>query len=1132
MTLLSKTLQTFLYKYLLEVDVEGVAMPSFLDVDGHSGWGVRLCNVKLREGVVLMTLPGKRRIKRKQKQTKSTTTQIVDPPESINDNGHTRTWSWSTTTTNITTTSNVDRSTAIQNNSNTIPIIHNQEKLPLPNTEEENETTMESSLQHDIEATRTDIPTDNLPDSALSSRAPSPTLLCSQRSSMLSCLTRETPNDNQNEDDDNDLDIPSAPPSRGSPLSSTTTTIRRTAEDILQKHVLFDTAKCNDDTHHPTTVDDTEENEEDNVDNHQEEKEEYEWIEQNMVLQLGTDGRIGTLDVRLVGKDLHVMIEDAYLTVEACPTQEESDDPGKELPTTTDTAKTEADDKKRKTTPMTVAERIMENSLIAKALSAIPHLFLRDCTVRLIVRQGETSGEEVGLDDSVVEMGIELLSVTSGDDFMAGFRNNDDPTAKNDPKTKEREPPRKASLKRLEEDNENEYLSKRIRTGKGPESGISIKIYPPGRSRTDSVKTKPEKAHSPWAIQTYMSRAKHCFFRCSGLDIRARIYLGKKVEIAIRNNDYAWYGEEYDEYTIDSMLYGVDYIAPGPPPPLPPLPTPHAESIHKKEALGADLYHMDQNGVQSSKICSAFHKVARGLTPILCKKNHFPGDNCPYCWENSTRPNSYSEHPLDSYTPLPGVVLSISLNDPLEINVDRPSLEVLGNILFLFTKKEDQNKSPLTSPCTVQVSDDNNEGEIKNTKKKWSFGRNTTTRKESLKDAYPSYMVPENIEFMGLHLTKIILRLHVMRDHGRDDTRMSFRYWEAMANCVTVDLQSMKTKQKDFQDMRFGIGYFSTTEYRGIEHKELVSLGLPHTGTSDSNSILRSTPKSKSKSAWPSLAAVLLHMPAPFESEEYESNERHCVQMRYIMLNSKSHSAQTERSSVNVKLGVATVDGKYSLIDDLSSIMNQSLVSIYGNPVQESTSHNTEQGPEMKEHDMKLKTSIQTTSLLQYKVQIEGGTMVLDPLLQVRLPATKFGGENSLEGGFMLETLLKHVEFEYGKRTTKPKPRRANLSLAQLASLPECVRLRILLLLKDLTPLEKALAVTKESNSFLRCRAVNKAIVDFGSRPTKPFVKPKIKSDPKPMQRHEVMTELMKLDDHTLEELWKTHQDTHLMKIN
>jgi hypothetical protein len=68
MSLLSKTLQTFLYKYLSDVDVEGVALPSVYD---GSGWGVRLSNVKLREGVQLMEkMPGKRMKKRKRTKKK------------------------------------------------------------------------------------------------------------------------------------------------------------------------------------------------------------------------------------------------------------------------------------------------------------------------------------------------------------------------------------------------------------------------------------------------------------------------------------------------------------------------------------------------------------------------------------------------------------------------------------------------------------------------------------------------------------------------------------------------------------------------------------------------------------------------------------------------------------------------------------------------------------------------------------------------------------------------------------------------------------------------------------------------------------------------------------------------------
>jgi hypothetical protein len=72
MTLLSKTLQTFLYKYLSDVDVEGVVLPSVYD---GSGWGVRLSNVKLRDGVQLMEqMPGKLKKRRRKRKPKPTTT--------------------------------------------------------------------------------------------------------------------------------------------------------------------------------------------------------------------------------------------------------------------------------------------------------------------------------------------------------------------------------------------------------------------------------------------------------------------------------------------------------------------------------------------------------------------------------------------------------------------------------------------------------------------------------------------------------------------------------------------------------------------------------------------------------------------------------------------------------------------------------------------------------------------------------------------------------------------------------------------------------------------------------------------------------------------------------------------------
>jgi hypothetical protein len=83
MSLLSKTLQAFLSKYLSDVDVEGVALPSMYD---GSGWGVRLSNVKLRDGVQLMEcMPGKRiqrrrttaTTKKKKRNTKTKRTRTI-----------------------------------------------------------------------------------------------------------------------------------------------------------------------------------------------------------------------------------------------------------------------------------------------------------------------------------------------------------------------------------------------------------------------------------------------------------------------------------------------------------------------------------------------------------------------------------------------------------------------------------------------------------------------------------------------------------------------------------------------------------------------------------------------------------------------------------------------------------------------------------------------------------------------------------------------------------------------------------------------------------------------------------------------------------------------------------------------
>jgi len=98
--------------------------------------------------------------------------------------------------------------------------------------------------------------------------------------------------------------------------------------------------------------------------------------------------------------------------------------------------------------------------------------------------------------------------------------------------------------------------------------------------------------------------------------------------------------------------------------------------------------------------------------------------------------------------------------------------------------------------------------------------------------------------------------------------------------------------------------------------------------------------------------------------------------------------------------------------------------------------------------------------------------------------------------------------------------------LSQLAKLPENVRLRVLLFLKDLKPLETALGLPGASNSFLRCRSVNKGIVKVSKK-----LQRKMALDNEGEngageavgKRQVLMSELLALDDATLEDLLDEH---------
>jgi hypothetical protein len=876
--------------------------------------------------------------------------------------------------------------------------------------------------------------------------------------------------------------------------------------------------------------------------NDNEEDEEYIELEKDMALRLGNGGRIGVLDVRLVGKELHVSVEDAFLVVEACQRPEEPVDD-------TDAAsaagseheegskgKEPAVEKKKVATSkkaakdMSEGERVLDKSIIASALSAIPHLFLRDCRVRLVIRKCDVCQEadtEMSESDSVVDLGIELLSVTSGEDFLAHVRADEDAAengAFNDEAYQSQ-----TSFASYDEGSNNEFIVKRIRTGRGPEGGIWLNIYPPGKRNRETAGLKgaqvdqsPDDTKHQWARERWMTDTEFCFFRCSGVDIRSRIFVGKQEETV---DEYFF----YDEFAVDSMLIGVDYV--GQAPSLPPLSQgADADALEAMQSMedGANTYETDTNGIQSVKVDSVFHKIARGLMPTSCQGDHLPCHTCSACWaDNDGKFPKDLNHPLDSSIPLAGVVLNISLNDPLTINVDRSSLEVIGQLVSLFLKE--------TADSTLEVSDEEEvEGDVGSSVHGGRLCMPAARRKASSKktltnDAFPEYMQPENIEVIGLHLATIVVRIHVMRSDGSYDKGLSFCYWEMQTRCVTLDVQKL-TSEKNVQDVRLDVAEFATVEYKGVKHRQIITLGLPQPEPSSSDSSaspVRQSDLMSSSTHWPSTAYTLLGIPPPIETLHYESRERHALQIRYIDVSGSS--VEEVRSNLNMRLGAASIDMPWKTKSDIYDVISETNTSLFGAPPTPSEKGQTSELARVSNTSPSRKQEASPkSSIMKCKIRIDGGRVNIHPVINLCLPPSTFFAEKSSSYGLFIETMLQRLEFAYGERAVVAKQnKRGGLSL--FAGLPEAVRLRVLLFVNDLGPLETALGVKHESNALLRFRSVNRGIVKVAKQ-SKPRRK-KGKSRMTSSQREEVLAELLSMDDSALQELWALHK-SHTKKTN
>ena len=1135
-TLLSKTLRTFLRTYLDDIELEGINWSSTADQtnvgnnnsrqgsgssSSSSGWGVQLSNVKLREGMELVQLPGKRkrtvivkkRVKRNNDNNKPSSSSAAESTaasaEAVAESETPR----ASNKRRI----NLDRKhvpfEAVQ-----LPI-SNEPPPPPPPPVEENYDAFSEDYYSDTGTLSSNPPT---PTQSRSGFCGIPTAICStnggkSNNNHTSKRIQKTTYSNIDNEMSSFDDEQRSHASRSVSFDEGSIDNNKNNE---HEYVATPPSPCN---LSDLQLDD---NNGDDIDQESfVEIEEECIIEDDMALVVGAGGIIGTLNIRVVDKELHITVEDAHLILEVMSSDKKvnssslSKTSSKQPATVERSASTssEADlasgaTSKNNDENATIGDKVKQKSMFAKILSMIPMLFLRDCRVTLILPKevdssreggGEDDNEEASndscLDDdncTVFELGIDFLSVTRGDDLMAVFQRN---TADTPPHMPHRRGNNSASAENSRDNSKKEdsnyiYERRRLRTGKGPEGGVWLQVHRPnasdvvyGRNKRSNYKSHEEQK---WARRRFLDSSQAFCFRCSGIDLHARFVIEKRravVDEDLKNI----LSDEFEDYTMDSMLFGVDYIDPV-------AFTRHANkqkmlieqrtTIPASDKLAASDRNVDSNGIESIPFSSNFHWIAQNCHRIGCPTSHIPLEECTRCWNTCIKKPTSSSTIKDSSMPLPGSVFSLSITDPIEISVDRNHLDAFGYLLSMFTSTAKPNKS----------DDDNNQKQDSFPEQE-EVGRNTQVEQFD-SDSFPSYLQPDAIYISDIHILKLTIRIHSLRPSPENDFGLRFGFWELNATSLCYEDQQIDSDELHLRDMTFYIGSLKCFEYKGTCEHRIVTVGGPVTR-------LPAIPRSGQNDVYvPSTASQILEVPlsSAFDGGMESSYAAHA---RLIHRGGPKCDGKLRKQNcfVTLKTGTFDVDVDHSLIGGITSAVNEAILILVGEKVKARTKPSGKKIAKLKAKPLWL-----------LQVATKGGNLSYQPLVKVKLPASRYQAKTGIDG-FSLNTFINGLGVEYGQSLLEtPRP----TSLAPLSVLPESLRLHILLYLDDLTPLEKALEIKrkKKTSAFLRSHTVSKKLSRL-----QPPSKRRISVEEETHRRNEMLSRLQSLDVESLEALLAIH---------
>ena len=1141
-TLLSKTLRTFLRTYLDDIELEGINWSSTVDnnTNNAAGWGVQLSNVKLREGMELMTLPGKR------KRTVIVAKKVKKTRRNERGNTYSPSPSGGAEVEETPRTSNVRQIIDLgrkdepfqaelpfhqpqqqqQQSKNIIasPLTNNQDII-IPTLDEA--AIMQNSLHRERALS------EDYSDSGYRSSAP-PTpkqygfcgISCSNNNGTKSHkISNCSSADPSASFDDNFQKID------GSSIRSVSfddSSIENNKSKIERDYFVPPPPPLPDSESHTDNVSDVSLGDDDDQSLYIEIEEEC-IIEDDMALVVGSGGVIGALNIRVVDKELHITVEDAHLILEVMP-KEDVSDKGNMVPSPNNKAaakkpatvessassynSTKADLKKNDEDKDTIGETIKKKSTIAKILSMIPMLFLRDCRVTLILPEEVDPSRGAGDDESthdsidnctVFELGIDFLSVSSGDDFMDVFFKQN--TAEN--ASPPLQPHRRGSNSsaspenstvhsehgtiRPGKDSNYVYERRRLRTGKGPEGGIWLKIYRPKSS--DIVYGRKKRSNytpldkQKWARQRFLDSSQAFCLRCSGIDLHARYVIEKRREVDKEIKSIL--SDEFEDYTIDSMLFGVDYIDPA-------TITRHAnrqrmfvEQINTPASnnLAVSASNIDSNGIESISLPSNFHWIAQRCHRIGCSTSHVPLEECAWCWNTCIEKPLSSSTKMDSFMPLPGSVFSLSIIDPIEMSVDRNHLDAFGYLLSLFTAN------------TMSDRNDDNINQVKQNKvtkrEEGGQSRRDSTIGESFdNNAFPSYMQPDAIHISDIYVRNFTMRFHALLPRPGNDFGLRFGFWELNATSICCEDQQVDSDELKFRDMTFHIGSLKCIEYKGTCERNIVTLGpvsaLPSKLTLNDVYI-------------PSTASQILELHSPPAFFDVGMDSSYAVHAKLI--HREGPKDEKCNGFVSLKTGSFDIDLGDFFIEGLKAAANEANLIIVGERQSEATERSEKNSTASKSKD---------DSIWLLQVATKGGNLSYHPRVKVKLPASSYQAKKCSDG-FSLNTFLTGLGVEYGKSLFKsPTPQ----SLSLLSVLPESLRLHVLLYLDDLAPLEKALKIKKKKNTsaFLRSHTVSKKLSKL-----QPSSNQRTSIEEETHRRNDLLSRLQSLDVDSLEALLAIH---------